>query len=279
MSAAFALAVAAALQAADAPPPSEAVQVEVQPGRHERCIVNPPLLLAAEGALRIKPGSDYDLTRLGPDGMPIDLIAFGPASAFRTDGAKDEVLTLAIDELSVRSGEVTSRTGQAWNLFEQAKAGPKSRLTPKTGDYSLCRFAEASASASRPNTRGFSVLKPDRSNQYAGMRRHGVQGMLSAGAKAILDIFGLNAGSFVRIRLSSDPSDAQIFLGGTLQPPRTDTVLDVIAAELPHLRLQKDGFQPCIFSSWTTTFEPRSNNRVLNASCKLVPLRPERSRQ
>ena len=101
--------------------------------------------------------------------------------------------------------------------------------------------------------------------------------MLSAGASAVLDIFGLNAGSFVRVRLTSQPSDAEIYLGGARQPPRTNTVLDVIAAELPHLRLVKPGFEPCVFSRWTTAFEPRSNNRVLNASCRLVPSKQARS--
>jgi hypothetical protein len=279
MSVGLALAAALAAQAAGPPPapePSvEAVQVDIRPGRDERCAVNPPLLFAAEEAVQIEPGGSYDLERLAAGGKPVRLIAFGPGASFKANGDKDRAVTLAVDELSLRSGELTSATGAAWTLFERAGTGPRPRLVPRGGDYSLCKHQEQVAA--RPATRGFRVSLPDRRTGLP--RRSGVQAMVSAGARAILDIFGLNAGSFVRIRLRSDPSDADIYLGGTLQPPRTDTVLDVIAAELPHLRLEKTGFAPCAFERWTTAFEPRSNNRVLNATCKLMPLKPGRSRQ
>jgi hypothetical protein len=277
MTTGIALAAALAVQGAGPPPaPSaEAVQVDVRPGRDERCVVNPPLLLAAEEAVQIEPGVSYDLARLAATGKPVRLIAFGPSALFEANGDKDRTVTLAVDELSLQSGELTSATGAAWKLFDRAGTGPRMRLVPKSGDYSLCNHAERAAA--QPATRGFRVSLPDRRTGLP--RRSGVQAMVSAGARAILDIFGLNAGSFVRIRLRSDPSDADIYLGGTLQPPRTDTVLDVIAAELPHLRLEKAGFAPCEFERWTTAFEPRSNNRVLNATCKLMPLKPGRSRQ
>ena len=273
----IALAAALAVQAAGPPPaPSaEAVQVDVRPGRDERCVVNPPLLLAAAEAVQIEPGASYDLERLVASGKPVRLIAFGPSALFEANGDKDRTVTLAIDELSVRSGELISATGAAWKLFDRAGTGAKSRLVPRGGDYSLCNHVEPANA--QPATRGFRVSLPDRRTGLP--QRNSVQAMVSAGARAILDIFGLNAGSFVRIRLRSDPSDADIYLGGTLQPPRTDTVLDVIAAELPHLRLQKPGFAPCTFERWTTAFEPRSNNRVLNATCKLMPLKRGRSRQ
>lgn len=275
----FALAVAVAVQGAGAPPapaPSaEAVQVDVRSGRDEGCVVNPPLLLAAEEAVQIEPGATYDLERLAAAGKPVRLIAFGPSALFEANGDQDRTVTLALDELSLQSGELTSATGAAWKLFDRTGTGAKSRLVPRAGDYSLCKRHDQTAT--QPATRGFRISLPDRRTGLP--RRSGVQAMVSAGARAILDIFGLNAGSFVRIRLRSDPSDADIYLGGTLQPPRTDTVLDVIAAELPHLRLEKTGFAPCAFERWTTAFEPRSNNRVLNATCKLMPLKPGPPRQ
>ena len=245
-------------------PSPRIVRADVREGQHETCLLNPPLLLAAEKIVRIEPAKGNDVKALASTGERVQLIAFGPGVFFEDGRDPDEIVTISIDEITLVSGQLKSLTGQAWKLFDRAGVGAKTRLIPKSLQFSLCRHYDgslASATSRRGRFGGVDSL-PGRSN---------ITAKIGAAASALLDIFGLSVASFVRVRLTSDPSEAEIYLGGARQPAKTDTVLDVIAAELPQLSIRRIGFKPCRFNEWTVKFEP-GNKRLMHAGCKLVPL-------
>jgi hypothetical protein len=84
-------------------------------------------------------------------------------------------------------------------------------------------------------------------------------------------IFGPDTERYVRLRLNSNPAEASIFSGAVRQPSRTNTSMDILAEELPKLRLEKVGFQPCPYGPRWVIQQLGTSRKTLQATCNLIP--------
>lgn len=235
---------------------SRAVAAGIFPGRVEGCAINPPLALFSENIAQTKEDGDY-LLRPRPASNGSVTVA---ALVGEADSNDRQPTALVVDKLSLSTGELRSATGQTWKVFGMPNSDTASvvRLTARRTDYSVCRLSNAV------------VINNDTTIGHIAAYSALIGSIASGSTVSALDILGLKSNSYVRLRLRSSPSQADIFLNGIRQPPQTDTVLDVIAAVIPHIRIQKEGYEPCSLGKRNLTFEDGSK-RILNASCQLVP--------
>ena len=246
------------------------IDVIVRAGQVETCSVNPPVLLLRQGSARVDGGNGLDLRRVAPEGGVVNLVSFGPAFFFKDNAEPDQTVMMLIDSLTVRDGTVRSKNEQAWALFNKLKPG-EMILHPRSGDFSLCRLRAASLASAEGKRGRFGALRASGAQTipgYGGMA--GLGAKLSTAVSAVLDIFGLGETAWLRVQVRSVPNGADIYLGGSHQASHTDTALDVVASELPHLRLEKPGYEPCPFARWQAVLEPRYKH-VLTATCTLTP--------
>lgn len=218
-------------------------------GRFESCIVNPPLSLVTKDGERAASHGDYVLTRTGSNSTAL-VVAYSAGSQ-----PADRATAFVVDELTVSPSGAISKTGEASKIYRQQASPDRIRLIPSSGDYSVCRYkAPVSSEAS-------SIIRSGTLTAYR-------PASFTVAAASLWNIFGLDGASSVRLRLSSVPTGAEILVGDLLQAAHTDTVLDIWTADIPHIRLEKPGFEPCLYDQWTTSFE-RGTKAVLNASCRL----------
>lgn len=242
-----------------------AIPATVIRGRFESCLVNPPLKLVTSGlSEKARQGAHVLQSEPHKRGTAV-LLVFGP-----DPNSTGETAAFVVDELAVTSTGVISSSGEAWKVLHLEGTGREFQLKARTLDYSVCRLVAPAvpASAWKVVQRGFG------SN---AARMSASSGSLTAAA-ASMNIFGVEPASYVRLRLSSQPTGADILVGGLKHSARTNTILDVLAEDLPQIRLEKAGFEPCSFGQWVGTFEPGSR-RVLNASCKLTVKRRGKNRR
>ena len=236
---------------------THAVAAGIFPGRIDGCAINPPLALFSENVTKSTEGGDYLLKPKSASDGAVTVAAF--ASEVGVNDGRP--VTLIVDRLAVADGQLRSETGETWEVFGAAKSVTTpsgTRLVAKRADYSVCRLAHAVVITGFPTT------------GYTAAIAAQIGAIASASTVSRPDILGLRSNSYVRLRLRSSPSEADIFLDGIRQPPRTDTILDVIAAVIPRIRIQKEGYEPCSLGRRNLAFEDKSR-RVVSASCELIP--------
>lgn len=87
--------------------------------------------------------------------------------------------------------------------------------------------------------------------------------------KRPFSIFGMAPERYIRLRIQSEPTAANILVGAVRQGAVTNTALDVRAGDLTSLRLEKTGYQPCLYGSrWIARVLP-GPRPVVEATCKL----------
>jgi len=219
----------------------------ILPGRFESCAINPPLTLITQGTDAGQKNGNYVLS-------PSSAASTAVVVAYSSAGNKTaNPVAYVLDELNVSAAGAQSSTGQTNKVFEQETSGTAVRLIPKAGDYSVCRYAVPVSS------KAVSMVRSSRAMAHAHT---------NAAYASILDIFGLEEGVSVRLRLSSTPTNADIFINDFRQNAHTDTVLDVERADVPNIVLEKAGFVPCTFREWRTSIE-RGPRPILDATCTL----------
>ena len=225
--------------------------------RIDGCAINPPLALFSENVTKSTEGGDYLLK------PKIGLRWRRTVAAFASEvGVNDgRPVTLIVDRLAVADGQLRSETGETWGSLWSGQVGhhPIGHAA-RSQESGLFRVQTC------PRRRNYSV--PDH-GLYAAIAAQ-IGAIASASTVSRPDILGLRSNSYVRLRLRSSPSEADIFLDGIRQPPRTDTILDVIAAVIPRIRIQKEGYEPCSLGRRNLAFEDKSR-RVVSASCELIP--------
>lgn len=222
-------------------------------GRIESCLVNPPLVLLSSGVAQASSDGDHVLRASPSSNGAVTVAAFAPVSATR-----DAFGALVVDVLSISRSGVQSETGETWKIFDASYKPSEARLVAKHTDYSVCQVPPTSA------IQGATVSATE--TFPAALR--------AIGASSLLDILGISAGSYIRLRLSSNPTQAEIFLSGIRQPPRTNTVLDVLEAAVPSIVVQKDGYEPCSLERKNLKLARR--DATIEASCNLTPVKKNR---
>lgn len=231
-------------------------------GRIESCAINPPLALFTENVVKRKEDGNY---LLQPGSASTGTVTVA-ALVGESGSDSNPPTALILDKLSLSTDVISSATGESWKIFDVYGLTPSGmRLTSKAADYSVCKVSD-------------SVLF-DRNIMSAGAATlSNLVGTIAYSSSiSVLNILGLKSDSYVRLRLSSVPSEADIFLDGIRQPPRTDTVLDVIAAAIPRISIKKNGYESCSLGKGNLTLESGSI-RVINATCDLVPAKRKRRR-
>jgi hypothetical protein len=83
------------------------------------------------------------------------------------------------------------------------------------------------------------------------------------------NIFGIEPQRYLRLRLVSVPSAADIYFGAVRHGSETNTDLDVRADDVPNLRLEKAGYEPCAYGERWSAKIIQGVRQILEATCTL----------
>jgi hypothetical protein len=224
----------------------------ILPGRFESCAINPPLSLITAGYKTAKKDGEYVVTERQSAPATAVLVAYSSP-----DKVTKEPTAFVVDELTVSAAGTRSKTGQAAKVYQAKTSLAETHLVPKSGDYSVCRFSGSVSPQAK------SIAQSNFSLERARFD-------VTAVSASLWNIFGPDALPSIRLRLSSTPTGADILIGELRQQAHTDTILDVLRGDIPKIRLEKSGFEPCSYRQWKTSFE-KGSKPILNASCRLQP--------
>lgn len=193
----------------------------------------------------------YFLQPVGSSEGAVTLAAFTGGD----EAGGTELTALIVDVLAVSDDSVLSGTGDAWKVFDADTARGSNLLIAKKADYSVCKISERV-----PSNSGALLGNGEYLSAYIGAN--------AAVATAATNILGLSPHSYVRLRLTSNPTDAVILLDGIRQPTRTNTIMDVLASVIPLLRIEKAGYEPCSLDRGSLVLR-QASRRLINANCDL----------
>lgn len=195
-------------------------------------------------------------SKSGRDSVWVTQLALDPASAMALQTLADpNVSASARQEALGALASIEHAEGTAVAVAAAPSSVPAdwtSKYTARSGAWDRC-----------------ARLPTDRQNVRCSAGAHfSLVGL----APSAIRIFGPDTGRYVRLRLNSNPTDASIFSGAIRQPGRTNTSMDILAEELPKLRLEKSGFQPCPYGPRWVIEQIGAGRKTLQATCSLVPL-------